>query len=50
VDENTYSPNTDSALTNGMQAVLLGQSTIPQMLAKVQAASKKDHPCAPNCK
>jgi raffinose/stachyose/melibiose transport system substrate-binding protein len=50
VDENTYSPNTDAALTNGMQAVLLGQSSIPQMLAKVQAANKKDHPCAPKCK
>jgi raffinose/stachyose/melibiose transport system substrate-binding protein len=49
VDENTYSPNTDSALTNGLQAVLLGQKTPDQMLEEVQAANKKDHPCAPTC-
>ena len=49
VDENTYSPNTDSALTNGLQAVLLGQKTVDQMLEEVQAANKKDHPCAPAC-
>jgi raffinose/stachyose/melibiose transport system substrate-binding protein len=50
VDENTYSPNTDSALTNGLQAVLLGQKTVDQMLQEVQAANKMDHACAPNCK
>jgi raffinose/stachyose/melibiose transport system substrate-binding protein len=49
VDENTYSPNTDSALTNGLQAVLLGQKTPDQMLEDVQAANKKDNPCSPNC-
>ncbi len=49
VDENTYSPNTNSALANGMQAVLLGQMSIQEMLTKVQAANKKDHPCAPRC-
>jgi ABC-type glycerol-3-phosphate transport system substrate-binding protein len=50
VDENTYSPNTDQALTNGMQAVLLGQLSIDAMLKKVQQANKKDHPCAPRCR
>lgn len=50
VDENTYSPNTESALTNGLQAVLLGQQTVEQMLADVQAANQRDHPCAPSCK
>ena len=50
VDENTYSPNTDTALTNGLQAVLLGKKTVDDMLADVQAANKKDHPCAPTCK
>lgn len=49
VDENTYSPNTDQALTNGLQAVLLGQMSIDEMLEKVQEANKKDHPCAPGC-
>jgi ABC-type glycerol-3-phosphate transport system substrate-binding protein len=49
VDENTYSPNTQSALTNGLQAVLLGQRTVEEMLAEVQAANQRDHPCAPNC-
>jgi ABC-type glycerol-3-phosphate transport system substrate-binding protein len=49
VDENTYSPNTDSALTNGLQAVLLGQKTPDQMLEDVQAANKKDNPCSPSC-
>jgi ABC-type glycerol-3-phosphate transport system substrate-binding protein len=50
VDENTYSPNTDSALTNGLQAVLLGQKTVDEMLAEVQAANQMDHPCSPDCK
>lgn len=50
VDENTYSPNTQSALTNGLQAVLLGQTTVDEMLEDVQAANKLDHPCAPTCK
>jgi ABC-type glycerol-3-phosphate transport system substrate-binding protein len=49
VDENTYSPNTDTALTNGLQAVLLGKKTVDDMLADVQAANKKDHACAPTC-
>ena len=50
VDENTYSPNTQSALTNGLQAVLLGQKTVDEMLAEVQAANQMDHPCSPDCK
>ena len=50
VDENTYSPYTDEALTNGMQAVLLGHMSIPDMLGKVQKASQKDHACAPHCR
>ncbi len=49
VDENTYSPNTDQALTNGMQAILLGQLSVTDMLKKVQAANSKDHSCAPHC-
>jgi hypothetical protein len=49
VDENTYSPNTQSALTNGLQAVLLGQKTVDEMLAEVQAANQMDHPCSPKC-
>jgi raffinose/stachyose/melibiose transport system substrate-binding protein len=49
VDENTYSPNTDQALTNGLQAVLLGQMSVDEMLERVQEANKKDHPCAPDC-
>jgi ABC-type glycerol-3-phosphate transport system substrate-binding protein len=50
VDENTYSPNTDSALTNGLQALLLGQKTVDELLQEVQEANKKDNPCAPGCK
>ena len=50
VDENTYSPNTQSALTNGLQALLLGQKTVDELLQEVQAANKKDHPCSPDCK
>ena len=49
VDENTYSPNTQSALTNGLQALLLGDKTVDELLEEVQAANKKDHPCAPTC-
>jgi ABC-type glycerol-3-phosphate transport system substrate-binding protein len=49
VDENTYSPNTQSALTNGLQALLLGQKTVDELLEEVQAANKVDHPCAPTC-
>jgi hypothetical protein len=50
VDENTYSPQTDAALTNGLQAVMLGQKSVADMLADVQKANKKDHPCAPKCR
>jgi raffinose/stachyose/melibiose transport system substrate-binding protein len=49
VDENTYSPKTDAALTNGLQALMLGDKTVGQVLADVQKANKKDHPCAPHC-
>jgi raffinose/stachyose/melibiose transport system substrate-binding protein len=48
-DENTYSPKTDQALTNGLQALMLGQKTSDQLLKDVQAANKQDHPCAPKC-
>lgn len=46
----TYSPNTDAALSNGLQAVLAGKMTVPQYLASIQKANKKDHPCAPKCR
>lgn len=48
-DENTYSPKTDQALTNGLQALMLGQKNVDQLLQAVQAANKQDHPCAPKC-
>jgi ABC-type glycerol-3-phosphate transport system substrate-binding protein len=48
-DENTYSPKTDQALTNGLQALMLGQKNSDQLLKDVQAANKQDHPCAPKC-
>jgi ABC-type glycerol-3-phosphate transport system substrate-binding protein len=49
-DENTYGPNTYEALTNGLQALVLGQTTSEKLLADVQKANRKDFPCAPTCK
>ena len=49
-DENTYAPNTYEALTNGLQALMLGQTTTDKLLKDVQAANHKDFPCAPKCK
>jgi ABC-type glycerol-3-phosphate transport system substrate-binding protein len=49
VDENTYSPQTDAALTNGLQAVMVGSKSVSTLLNEVQAANKQDHPCAPHC-
>jgi hypothetical protein len=48
-DENTYSPQTDSALTNGLSALLAGQTTVSKLIQSVQAANKQDHACAPTC-
>lgn len=48
-DENTYSPQTDSALTNGLEALLSGQTTVSKLIQSVQAANKQDHACAPKC-
>jgi raffinose/stachyose/melibiose transport system substrate-binding protein len=49
-DENTYAPNTYEALTNGLQALMIGQTTSEKLLEAVQAANRKDFPCAPTCK
>ena len=49
-DENTYAPNTYEALTNGLQALVLGQTTSDKLLKDVQAANRKDFACAPTCK
>jgi raffinose/stachyose/melibiose transport system substrate-binding protein len=49
VDTYTYSPNTDNALSNGLEALLLGKTTVPSLLQAVETANQKDHPCAPHC-
>jgi ABC-type glycerol-3-phosphate transport system substrate-binding protein len=49
IDENTYSPNTDTALDNGLEALLSGHGTPAQLMQKVQAANKTDYSCAPHC-
>ncbi len=48
-DTYTYSPNTDQTLSNGLQELVLGKTTVNQLLANVESANKKDHPCAPTC-
>jgi ABC-type glycerol-3-phosphate transport system substrate-binding protein len=49
VDENTYGPNTDEALTNGLQALLLENITVDELLESIQEANQKDFSCAPSC-
>ncbi len=49
IDENTYSPNTDTALDNGLEALLSGKGTATQLMQAVQAANKVDYACAPKC-
>jgi raffinose/stachyose/melibiose transport system substrate-binding protein len=50
IDENTYPPNTQYALDNGLEELLLGKVTVSQLLQSVQTANKQDYPCSPACK
>jgi ABC-type glycerol-3-phosphate transport system substrate-binding protein len=50
IDENTYGPETASALDNGLMSVLTGATTPKALLQQVATANKEDHSCSPTCK
>jgi raffinose/stachyose/melibiose transport system substrate-binding protein len=49
VDYATYQPDVYAALTNGIQAMLLGDKSVDDVVGDLEEAQKKAYECAPSC-